>query len=195
MTARKPISWKTRCAAALLDSMLVHERGSPIAPRWYDDAKKMTEDQFLSLFEFDHNILHETGHPNRDAYWNLTPMLIRAHRDKTKLDAKLIAHSKRVRAAWKQVEKHQRIETEKIIAKVFDEHFDPPLGAGNQALVSMADAMSTGLRKGVGEALDRLGRDEAYKDGWNRIWGKRKIRSRGFDRTKRRKMSGQVVDR
>lgn len=94
---RKHISWKTKCAAALLDAMAQRERFGLNPARWYDEAKKMTEDQFLSLFHWDHNILHETGDPDVDKYWNLTPMLIQAHRIKTKADAKIIAKGKRLR--------------------------------------------------------------------------------------------------
>jgi len=175
---RKYISWKTKCAAALLDGMLVRERFGLYPRRWYDDAKKMTEHQFLSLFQFDHNILHETNHPDRDVYWNLTPMPIKAHREKTKRDAAIIAKSRRIRRACE----------------------DAPLGAGNQAMISMADAMSAGLREGVKTAMEHIARDprsERYSEGWNRIFKKRqrKILSRGFDKTKRRKMSGKVVER
>src|SRR5215831_7568259 len=88
VTHRKHISWKTRCAAALL------------APRIdvpYDDAKEMTEDQLLSLVQWDHNKLHSNEDADRDAFWNLTPMLIKAHRIKSKQDAKIIAKSRRIR--------------------------------------------------------------------------------------------------
>jgi len=91
MAHRKHISWKTKCAAALLN--LRCERDMSM----YDDAKRMTEDQFLSLFQWDHNILHETEDPNRDMFWNLSPMFIAAHRKKTKTDAKIIAKSRRIR--------------------------------------------------------------------------------------------------
>ena len=95
---RKAISWKTKCAAAVLDAQLVRERFGLYPHRWYDDAKRMTEDQFLSLFQWDHNILHATHDENRDMFWNLTPLLIKEHREKTKVDAKVIAKSKRIRA-------------------------------------------------------------------------------------------------
>src|SRR5262249_53629299 len=85
---RKHISWKTKCAAALLCV-----RYDPPIP--YDDVKKMTEDQFLSLFHWDHNILHTNNAV--DEFWNLTPMLISAHRENTNQDAKNIAKSKRIR--------------------------------------------------------------------------------------------------
>lgn len=84
---RKSISWKTHYAAALLALRQVP----------YEDAKRMTEDQMISLYHLDHNILHSTEDPNRDLFWNLTPMLIGAHREKTKKDAKIIAKSRRVR--------------------------------------------------------------------------------------------------
>ena len=93
MRNRKRISWKTKCASALL-CMIADRQGMG---SWYNDAKIMTEDQFLSLFHFDHNILHSTGHLDADKYWNLAPMLIRHHREKTKQDAKVIAKSRHIR--------------------------------------------------------------------------------------------------
>src|SRR5262245_20716617 len=87
---RRHISWKTKAAAAILDAMLVRERFGLHPRRWYEDAKRMTETQFLSLFHWDHNILHSSGHPDRDKFWNLTFMLIQAHREKTKQDRKII---------------------------------------------------------------------------------------------------------
>jgi hypothetical protein len=88
---RKYISWKTKYAAALLK----------LGDVPYSDAKLMTEDQIISLYRVDHNILHETGHPLRDSFWNLTPMLILAHKEKTRHDATVIAKSRRIRA-WNE---------------------------------------------------------------------------------------------
>lgn len=99
MVARKHTSWKTKYASALL--ALGH------IP--YDDAKLMTEDQIISLYQLDHNILHETGNPDRDKFWNLTPMLIQTHRQKTKADAKIIAKSRRIRA-WKPIWRDMLVE-------------------------------------------------------------------------------------
>jgi hypothetical protein len=135
---RKHISWKTKCAAAVLDAFAQRERFGLYPGRWYDDAKKMTEDQFLSLFQWDHNILHSSEDESRDRFWNLAPMLIDAHRKKTKADAKVVAKSKRIRASW------------------------------------------------VPEMLA-----ESEKD-YKRY---HKLRSRGFDKTRRRKMDGTVVKR
>jgi hypothetical protein len=130
---RKHISWKTRCAAALLSTFQCRNM--------YDDAKQMTEDQFLSLFHWDHNILYETGHEDRDQFWNLTPMLIKKHREKTKQDARVIAKSRRIRAKF------------------------PPLAQ----------------IKHEGKPYDP--------------WKPARIRSRGFDKTLRKKMDGTVVKR
>jgi hypothetical protein len=84
---RKYISWKTKYAAALLQ----------LGDVPYSDAKLMTEDQIISLYRVDHNILHETNHPLRDSFWNLTPMLIQAHKEKTRHDATVIAKGRRIR--------------------------------------------------------------------------------------------------
>jgi len=149
MSRRKHISWKTKCAAALLHAM------RDVA---YDDAKKMTEDQFLSLFQWDHNMLHAFEGEDRDSYYNLTPMLIMAHRRKTKADAKIIAKSKRIRAKNK---------TPEIVWKA-----GPTIGAywmGPDGFYEVHD----------GGKLKRVS----------------KIRSRGFDKRYRKKMSGKVVKR
>ena len=70
----------------------------------YADAKQMTAHQFISLFQFDHNILHT--HDGSDEFWNLTPMLILTHRVKTKRDARVIA---KVRKLTKGQEETRRI--------------------------------------------------------------------------------------
>ena len=141
-TRRKHLSWRTKCAAAVLRTMMEREWiDSPGPSRWYQDAKQMTEDQFLSLFHFDHSILHETGHPDRDAFWNLTPMLIQAHRTKTKTDAAIVAKGRRIR-------------------KKFFPYKDEP-------------QLERAIKQYVG----------------------RKLSSRGFDKTLRKKMDGTVVKR
>jgi hypothetical protein len=147
---RRRISDRTKLAATLLD------RGD--IP--YNDAKLMTASQIISLYHFDHNMFHESGHPDRDKYWNLKPRLIREHREKTKRDAAIIAKGRRIRRDWAKLEALQRIETEKIVARVFNS--DAP--------------------------LDMYSKNYKNKP-------KRKIRSRGFDKTRRRKMSGKVVER
>jgi hypothetical protein len=126
----------------------------------YPDAKLMTEDQFLSLWHFDHNILHEAQHPDGDKYWNLTPMLIRAHREKTKLDAKIIAKSRRIRA-WNEPFMNAAVRAPK-------------------------------LRTGPDESKRHAGHG-AHAPAAPRP--ARTLRSRGFDKTLRKKMDGTVVKR
>ena len=143
---RKHISWKTKAAAALAELGNVRY-GIP-----YNDVKHMTEAQFLSLWHFDNNKLH--SFKGGDHFSNLTPMLIKAHREKTKRDAKIIAKGRRL-------EKRQEELTNRYIA----------MGAYHDAM-------------GGGRIFHEVFKPET-----------RKIRSRGFDKTKRRKMSGQVVPR
>jgi len=136
---RKHISWKTKCASALVAPC----RNCGYVLFDYDDTKLMTKDQLLSLFHFDHNILHETGHEDRDKYWNLAPKLIREHREKTKQDAKIIAKSRRIR--------------KRLLA---DGLMPPSIHAATEHLFPT-----------------------------------RKLRSRGFDKTLRKKLDGTVVKR
>ncbi len=86
---RRSISLKTKLAAALLE--LGH------VP--YEHAKLMTQDQLVSLYQFDHNILHATE-PNNNNFWNLTPRLIQPHREKSKLDTSKVAKTKRIDKKW-----------------------------------------------------------------------------------------------
>jgi hypothetical protein len=139
---RKHISWKTKYAAALL----------ALGDIPYAHAREMTKDQIISLYHIDHGILHETENENVDQWWNLTPKLIQAHREKTKADAKIIAKSRRIR-------KKQ----------------------------TMADAMAEGIRSAVIAAAKTEGR---RTNPWFR-----KLHSRGFNKTLRKKMDGTVVKR
>ena len=166
--ARKYISWKTKTAAALAE--LGNARyGVP-----YDDVKRMTEDQFLSLWEWDHNIFHSASRSvarpkgglkftpiDPDVFWNLTPMLIKTHRKKTKRDLKTIAKSRRIRKR-------------------------NSAGAGRWPLPG---SRVFPLRIGPDAECRTHGASEVA------IHPARKIRSRGFDKTRKRKMDGTVVKR
>ena len=93
MAKREHISLKTKLASALL--MLTGPDGRDIIP--YADSKRMSADQIISLFAFDHWPIRKadggTDHPS-----NLTPRLIAAHREKTaKVDVPEMAKSKRIR--------------------------------------------------------------------------------------------------
>jgi hypothetical protein len=96
MTARLHISLKTKLASALL--ALGHIE--------YSHAKLMTAEMIVSLYHFDHGILH--AHGGADEPWNLTPRLIAPHRVKTaKVDVPVAAKVKRLSA--KQEETRRRI--------------------------------------------------------------------------------------
>ena len=84
MSARAHISLRTKLASALL--ALGH------VP--YDDAKQMTADQIVSLYQWDHAVLH--GVEINDAFYNLTPMLIAPHRAKSRKDTGIVAKVKRL---------------------------------------------------------------------------------------------------
>jgi hypothetical protein len=62
----------------------------------YEDAKRMTAAQIISLYQFDHYPVRKAdGGP--DAPWNLRPMLRAAHRVKTsKIDMPALAKSRRI---------------------------------------------------------------------------------------------------
>ena len=87
---RSHISMEKRCAAALL--ALGH------IP--YEDAKLMTARQIISLYHWDHGILH--AHDGPDEPWNLTPRLIAEHRTKSRRDTGKVAKTKRIDAQWSE---------------------------------------------------------------------------------------------
>lgn len=84
---RKEPTLKDKLAAALRE----------IAQIPMDHARLMTADQMLSLFQF-HHILYHTD-SGIDEHWNLEPMLIRPHRERTaKIDVPQIARTRRISA-------------------------------------------------------------------------------------------------
>ncbi|WBU27519.1 hypothetical protein OOZ54_12525 [Rhodopseudomonas palustris] len=89
---RRP-TLKCRLAAALC--ALTDSSGNRLIP--HEHAKLMTEDDVLSLFQWDHYpIRHIDDGPL--AHWNLEPLLIMAHREKTaKVDAPQLAKARAVR--------------------------------------------------------------------------------------------------
>jgi hypothetical protein len=84
---RAKISDRTKLASALLAIGLID----------YDHAKAMGRENFLSLFHFDHGILH--GVEVNDEFWNLTPRLIPPHREKSRKDTSTVAKVKRLERA------------------------------------------------------------------------------------------------
>jgi hypothetical protein len=85
MAPRKHISLKTKLAAAICQLFLTH-----------DEAVSLSEDQVLSLVNWDHYpVPHAHGGP--DTHYNLMAALIPAHREKTaKVDVPQIAKTRRV---------------------------------------------------------------------------------------------------
>jgi hypothetical protein len=100
MPPRKGIPMKTKLCAALCS--LVHEEDGqlvPVIPR--DEAKKLTEDEVLARFEFDHAVHHAIG--GAEQHWNLTPRAKAHHRQKTaKQDIPQIAKTKRLEKATEE---------------------------------------------------------------------------------------------
>lgn len=135
---RKHLPLKTKLASALL----------ALGDIPYDHAKEMTADQLISLYHFDHGMLHESGHPQRDMYWNITPRLIKAHRVKTRQDAAIVAKGRRIRRKLR-LGPDGKYQTH----------------TGSAAVIHPARTF------------------------------KRKLRSRGFDKTRRRRMDGTVEKR
>lgn len=185
MAKRKHITLKTKLAATLL--RLGH------VP--YNDAKQMTEGQIISLYQFDHNIFHESGHPDRDLFWNLRPMLIHEHREKTRRDAHVIAKGRRIRA-W-NARKFSDAVADAPALRTGPGESKRHTGHGAHVAVAPRPARRTeqglaGLgRAGLGEAGHGLaGSGKAWR---GRV--KRKIPSRPFDRRFKRKVSGEVTKR
>lgn len=107
MTAKRAhLSLKTKLAAALL----------ALGDIPYLDAKAMTTDQIISLYNFDHGILHAIE--PIDEFWNLTPRLRAEHRQKSRRDVAVVAKVRRLEA------KHRP---------------GPPLVDGLMSIMTMAD--------------------------------------------------------
>src|SRR5258706_15812430 len=87
---RKAIKSKAKLAAAL---------ACLLPPMRRDELRRLhakTED-VLSLFEFDHVVLH--AHDGSDEWWNLDPKYVAAHREKSRRDTSIVAKVKRLRQA------------------------------------------------------------------------------------------------
>ena len=85
--ARKYISLREKLAAAL--SMLL-----PAEQRDDLRERKVSAKSVIALFDQDHNILHAFG--GEDRWWNLTPLLRAAHREKARRDTSIVAKSVRI---------------------------------------------------------------------------------------------------
>lgn len=91
MAKRGYISLKAKLAAALRE----------LAKIPHAHAEQMTEDMVLSLFDWHHIVYHADS--ANDEHYNLEPMLIRAHRERTaKIDVPQIAKTKRITRAQEE---------------------------------------------------------------------------------------------
>jgi hypothetical protein len=101
MRRRAHISFKTKLAATLCEMLTDDGTGKLVKIIPHEDAVKMTEDQVLSLFRFDHWLYH--AQDGSDEFWNLTPMLIEAHNVKTRQrDIPQIAKTRRIEKAQEE---------------------------------------------------------------------------------------------
>jgi hypothetical protein len=182
---RKHISLKTKLAATLLRL----PGGVP-----YNDAKQMTEDQIISLYHFDHNIFHESGHPDADRFWNLTPLPIKAHREKTKRDRKIIDKGRRIRA-WNEPFMNAAAEAPTLRTG----SGESKRHAGHGAHVAAAPRPASRQVKNSAVSQLRIGLDGQCRKADDvsavAIRPARTLRSRGFDKRFKRKMDGTVVKR
>jgi hypothetical protein len=97
MPPRKQPSLKTKLAAALRDRLV--EKDGKLVP--YEALKRMTDDDVISKFEFDHDVHFAIG--GACQHWNLTPRLKAEHRQKTaKQDIPQIAKTKRLEKATEE---------------------------------------------------------------------------------------------
>jgi hypothetical protein len=98
---RDHINLTSKLAAALLCIPQRDKVGRPVLDGMghlvplvsFDEARQMTAHQIVSLFQWDHSVLHALGGSDHPAY--LTPRFIREHRAKSKKDASIMARVRR----------------------------------------------------------------------------------------------------
>lgn len=94
---RSYISLRTKLASALCQLVRYDDENAcfvKIIP--HDEAKKLSEDDILSRFEFQHYPIPK-AHDGPDVHWNIEPMVKAKHREITaKIDIPRIAKSKRL---------------------------------------------------------------------------------------------------
>lgn len=61
-------------------------------------SRKVPASEVLSLFHFDHIVLH--AFDGSDLWWNLDPKLVKSHREKSKRDTSIVAKAKRLNRKW-----------------------------------------------------------------------------------------------
>lgn len=95
MSARKAIPLKVKLAAALTHMLREDEAGKLVPIIQREDAKRMSEDEVLAVFEWDH--VHPVALGGDNHHSNLSPLPKAGHRLKTaKVDIPRIAKVKRL---------------------------------------------------------------------------------------------------
>jgi len=170
----------------------------------YAHAKLMTDDQINSLVEWHHNVHHsakgkQTVVEDVDHFSNLEPMLIAAHTTQTKRDIATIAKIRRTRKKMVDAPPGFLLQVADAIRGGFEQgarnaydHIKQPRDRYSEnydAIDWAADKLKTY------DSLAVLKSEGKPYDPWAPIRGKRKIRSRGFDKTRRRTMRGKMVPR
>lgn len=175
---RKHIPLKVKLAAALLKTL----RSDQLE---YGSTKKLTADQIISLFHWDHYpIPYAEGGP--DEPWNLCPMLISAHREKTrKIDVPTIAKGKRIRG--KQAEHGLRMTDGRGLFGIEKRHHSTHV---MESLISIDEA-----RKLYPDIL--LPHPDTTAPMPREVYSGRSTRpfriiGRGFDKTKTKGFDGKV---
>lgn len=64
-------------------------------------GRKVPASEVLSLFHFDHIVLHALG--GSDLWWNLDPKMVEIHREKSKRDTSIVAKTKRIDKKWSDI--------------------------------------------------------------------------------------------
>jgi hypothetical protein len=88
---RNHISLKEKLAAALT---------AFLPPDFRRLNYQISAEKVIALFHFDHGILHALD--GSDRWWNLYPMLVTPHREKSRRDTGIIAKIKRIEPRWKE---------------------------------------------------------------------------------------------
>lgn len=97
---RRPhVNLKTKLAGALCHMLRPDEHGHLVRVISHDEAKRLTEDEIISRFDFHHHPIPK-AHGGPDVHWNLEPMPRAEHREITaKIDVPRIAKGKRIQRA------------------------------------------------------------------------------------------------
>lgn len=100
--SRAHISLKTKLAAALLTMLRPNERGELVRIISHEEAKRLTADQILARFDWDHYPVRKAdGGP--DEPWNLEPRPVAEHEKKTReIDQPQLAKQRRIRGETRQ---------------------------------------------------------------------------------------------